>query len=387
MTDAPRPFRIALPDARLAWIRDGLARAEYPPQPQGDRDWRYGIDVGYLRNFVRYWLDAYDWRRAEAALNRFPQFIAEVEGIDLHFYHVKGSGSRPFPLILTHGWPGSVFEFLHLVETLCFPERFGGNPEEGFDLVIPSLPGMGFSAPPPAPIGPRRIARLWRKLMTEVLGYPCFGAQGGDFGSAIGQWLGTDHADVVLGAHFNLVTLPLSQDPGIGAAEREWQATYRRVIKRHGAYMLQHMAKPQTVAVVLSASPVACAAWILEKFQAWGDTGGNIESRFSKDQMITNLMFYLAGSGAGTAIWLYNGVAQEHARGESDGLKVTCPTAVAEFPKEFIPYPSRDAVARYYNLQRWTVMPSGGHFAALEEPEAFCADVRAFFLGVRQRTS
>jgi microsomal epoxide hydrolase len=226
-------------------------------------------------------------------------------------------------------------------------------------------------------MGPRAIAGLWRKLMTEVLGYARFAAQGGDLGSAISTWLGADHGDVVAAIHLNLCIPPMTEatdDP----AELKWRADFAAVQQRESAYMVEHMTKPQTVATVLAASPVALAAWVLEKFQSWGDTGGDIESRFSKDQLIANLMFYLAADRAGTAIWLYRGAAEERATGRFEGLKVEVPTAIALFPKEFLPPPPRSVVARYYDLRRWTEMPAGGHFAALEEPQALVDDVRAF---------
>lgn len=372
-----RPFRIVVSDARLARIRDAVAGATLPPAPIDDADWRYGVDVGWLRGFLDYWATQYDWRAEEARLNRFPQIVAEIDGVDIHAFHVRGSAPRPRPLILTHGWPGSAYEFAGLIEPLCFPERFGGDPEDAFDVVIPSLPGVGFSAAPPRPIGPRRIAGLWRNLMTEALGYERFAAQGGDLGSAVSTWLGCDHADVTAAVHLNLCIPPMTE-PTDDPAELKWRADFMAVQQRESAYMVEHMTKPQTVAAVLTASPVALAAWVLEKFHGWGDTGGDIESRFSKDQLIANLMFYLAEDRAGTAIWLYRGAAEERASGRFEGLSVRTPTAIALFPKEFLPAPPRATVKRYYNVRRWTEMPSGGHFAALEEPDALVRDVRAF---------
>jgi pimeloyl-ACP methyl ester carboxylesterase len=374
---SPRPFRIAVPQEKLDRIHAAVAAAELPPAPVDDADWRYGVDVAWLRGFLDYWATEHDWRAEEARLNRFPQFLAQVDGLDIHFFHVKGSASRPRPLILTHGWPGSAYEFAALIEPLCHPERFGGDAEDGFDVIIPSLPGVGFSQTPPRPMGPRAIAGLWRRLMTDVLGYTRFAAQGGDLGSAISTWLGVDHADVVAAIHLNLCIPPMT-DPTDDPDELKWRADFMAVQQRESAYMVQHMTKPQTVAVALAASPVALAAWVLEKFQGWGDTGSDIESRFSKDALIANLMFYLAADKAGTAIWLYRGAAEERATGRFEGLKVTVPTAIALFPKEFLPPPPRQTVERYYDVQRWTQMPSGGHFAALEEPEALTRDVREF---------
>jgi len=372
-----RPYRIAVPQGRLEQIRAAVAAFRPLPAPVDDTGWRYGVDVAWLAEFLNHWVNQYDWRAEEGRLNAWPQVVAEIDGIDIHAFHIKGSASRPRPLIMTHGWPGSAYEFMGLIERLCFPERFGGDPEDGLDLVIPSLPGVGFSAAPPRPIGPRRIAELWRKLMTEALGYQRFAAQGGDLGSAVSTWLGADHADVTAAVHLNLCIPPMT-DPPEDADERKWRSDFLAVQQRESAYMVQHMTKPQTVAAVLSASPVALAAWVTEKFHGWGDTNGDIESRFSKDQLIANLMFYLAEDKAGTAIWLYRGAAEERASGRFEGLKVTVPTAVALFPKEFLPAPPRSVVERYYNVRRWTQMTSGGHFAALEEPQALAEDIRAF---------
>jgi len=380
---SPRPFQVAASEAKLTRIRTALQNAELPPAPNDDTGWTYGCDVGYLKTFIAYWLDEYDWRAREAELNQFPQFTALIDGVDIHFYHVRSREPNAQPLILTHGWPGSVVEFLHLIGPLTDPVSFGGDASDAFDVVIPSLPGFGFSGHTKRPIGPRAIAQLWRTLMTDTLGYAHFGAQGGDFGSSVSMWLGEDHASVVDGVHLNFCTVPFSDDPSISDAQRQWQIAYRRMLDREGAYMFEHMTKPQTVATVLSSSPVALTAWVLEKFQSWGDTGGDIESRFSKDLLITNLMTYLIGGSAGTALWLYRGAAEERAAGAVTGARVSAPTGVALFPGEFLPPPPRDVVERHYNLHRWTQMESGGHFAALEEPEAFLADVRAFFRPLR----
>jgi pimeloyl-ACP methyl ester carboxylesterase len=373
-----RPFTIHVPDDRLARIKAAVAAAELPPIPVDDANWSYGLDVAWFRTFLDYWATEHDWRAQEAKLNAWPQFKAEIDGLDIHFYHVKGSASRPRPLILTHGWPGSVFEFFALIEPLAHPERFGGDPEDGFDVVIPSLPGVGFSDHPPRPIGPRAIASIWRKLMVDVLGYERFAAQGGDLGSSISTWLGSDHGDVVCAVHLNLC-VPLMTGEPQSEEEAAWRKAFLGVQQRESAYMLQHMSKPQTVATALAASPVALAGWITEKFATWGDTGGDIESRFSKDQLIANLMFYLVAHGGGTSIWLYRGAAEERATGRFEGMRVDAPTAFALFPKEFLPAPPRHAAERYWNVQRWTPMKSGGHFAALEEPQALLEDVREFF--------
>ncbi|MGB8364164.1 MAG: epoxide hydrolase family protein [Rhizomicrobium sp.] len=372
-----RPFKIDVPKEKLDWIAASIDAARLPPAPIDDADWHYGIDVSWLAEFLAYWRKSYDWRAQEARLNVFPQFVAEIDGIDIHFFHLRGSAERPRPLILSHGWPGSAYEFVQMFEPLCFPARFGGDAEDGFDLVVPSLPGVGFSANPSRPLGPRCIAGLWRKLMCDVLGYDRFAAQGGDLGSAISTWLGADHADAVAAIHLNLCIPPMT-DTTEDAEELKWRADFMAVQQRESAYMVEHMTKPQTVAAVLSSNPVALAAWITEKFQSWADTGGNIESRFSKDQLITNLMFYLAADKAGPAIWLYRGAADERACGRFEGLNVAAPTGIALFPKEFLPPAPRRTVERFYNVQSWSQMAAGGHFAALEEPFVLAGDIRQF---------
>ena len=383
--DGPTPFTIAVPEARLEQIRDGLRAASISYAPQGS-GWEYGVDVAYLRELVDYWIEGYDWRRWEAHLNRFPQSSVRIDDVDVRFQHITGSGGRG-PILLTHGWPGSILEFDAAAERLAFPEKFGGRAEEGFDLVIPSLPGFGFSTRPVRPIGPRKVSAMWRTLMVERLGYARFYLQGGDFGSSVSSWIAHDAPEHVGGLHLNLcIPMPVSASEAV-PGEVEWRAAYEAVQRRASAYMHEHMTKPQTIGAALSASPVAFAAWVIEKFHAWADTRGDIESRFSKDHLITNLMTYLVNDAVTSAIWMYAGTAAEAGQGLLSGLKVTVPTGVALFPAEFIPAAPEAAMARNWNLQRLTRMPAGGHFAAFEEPERFADDVREFFLGLELRNS
>jgi microsomal epoxide hydrolase len=281
--------------------------------------------------------------------------------------------------LLTHGWPGSVLEFQACIERLAFPERHGGDAEDGFDLVIPSLPGYGFSAAPPRPVGPRAVAKLWRGLMIDVLGYREFVAQGGDWGAAVTSWLGIDHADVTRAIHLNMlpswVFTPADRaDPG----EVEYHARVAAVRATEMGYFAVQSTKPQTIALALTDSPLGFAAWVCEKFCSWGDTRGDIETRFTLDALITNVMLYLVNDAVGPAMWMYRGRAEESPAG-SKVPRVQVPTGVACFPAEFIPYPPRSVAERAYAVARWTDMPGGGHFAALEEPAAFSDEVRAFF--------
>lgn len=379
MSSAIEAFRVDVADAVLQRIHRRLLDAYWAPAPVDDADWAYGTDAAWLRGLVDYWTTAYDWRAAERELNRWPQFRADVDGRRIHFYHVKGSASRPRPLLLTHGWPGSVLEFLGCVDRLAHPERHGGDAEQGFDLVIPSLPGYGFSDAPPRPMRPREVAACWRKLMVDVLGYREFVAQGGDWGAAVTSWLGIDHADVTRAIHLNMlpswIFVPAAQP---GAEEAAYQARVAAMRAAEMGYFMVQSTKPQTIALALADSPLGFAAWVCEKFRAWGDTQGDIESRFSRDTLITNLMLYLATDSVGPAIWMYRGRAEESPPG-AQPPRVEVPTGVACFPAEFIPYPPRAVAERAYAIARWTEMPAGGHFGALEEPVAFSEEVRAFF--------
>lgn len=362
---SPKPFRIDVPQSVLDRIGSRLADSRIGYAPAEGGPWDYGMDRGYLHALVSYWRDHYDWRAQEAALNRWPQFMAEVDGVDIHFYHIQGDGSRPLPIIMTHGWPGSIVEFQEAIPRLL---------QAGFTLVIPSLPGYGWSGRPTAPMGPAGVATLWRKLMVDVLGYPRFFAQGGDWGSAVTHQLGASHADAVAAIHVNFFMGPppgSSDDPELA---QYWRAV-GELMEAESGYHHEHATKPQTIGLALHDNPVGWAAWVVEKFWRWGDTGGDIESRFSKDQLITNLMSYLVTDNVISSLWMYYGSAHE-ARHPGP---VTVPSALAHFAGEFYPMPNRALAERAYNVARWSKMEAGGHFAAMEEPEAFADDVTAFF--------
>lgn len=373
------PFTIQVEDAAIEALRRRLAGARWAAAPVDDAGWVYGTDAAWLHGLVDYWIAAYDWRAAERQLNRWPQFKASLNGLDIHFQYIRGSSARPRPLLLTHGWPGSVLEFQACIERLAFPERHGGDAREGFDLVIPSLPGYGFSAAPPRPMGPRAVAGLWRQLMVEVLGYKEFAAQGGDWGAAVTSWLGIDHADVTRAIHLNMLpSWVFTPSDSAVASELAYHARVAAVRTAELGYFAIQSTKPQTVALALTDSPLGFASWVCEKFRSWGDTRGDIESRFSRDTLITNLMIYLVNDAVGPALWMYRGRAEESPPG-SRVPRVEVPTGVACFPAEFIPYPPRIVAERAYAVARWTEMGAGGHFAALEEPVAFSDEVRAFF--------
>lgn len=359
-----RPFTISVPGEVLDRINSKLANSRIGYAPKGG-GWQWGTDRDYLKEFIDYWQTEYSWREAEKQLNSFPQFTVRIEDTDIHFYHVRGSGKHSLPIILTHGWPGSVVEFLDVIPRLT---------QAGFDVVVPSLPGYGWSGRPPAPIGPASVARMWRKLMTEGLGYHRFYAQGGDWGSAVTYQLGASHADVVAAIHLNFFMGPLP-----GSCDHPELADYWRsvgaLMKEESGYQHEQGTKPQTLGLALHDNPVGWASWLLEKFRRWGDTGGDIESRFSKDHLITNMMSYLVTDNVISSFWMY--YASNHEARDPGPVKI--PTALAHFPGEFYPMPSRSLAEKSHNVVRWSEMASGGHFAAMEEPAAFADDVATFF--------
>ena len=373
-----RPFQIEVPVETLELIRRQVASYAWHEMPD-DGGWAYGANLAYMKELCAYWLDEFDWRVQEAAINRFAHFIAPVDGIDLHFIHEKGSGPAPLPLIISHGWPGSIVEFLNIIEPLAHPERFGGSSEDAFDVIAPSLPGFGFSGRPPRPIGPRKIARLFDTLMTDVLEYPSYLAQGGDWGGAISSWLGFEHAPACRAIHINIFTMRPPNGPQ-SREEEAWATQFKRDQLMEDGYRTQQATKPQTLSYAMMDSPVGVAAWIIEKFNSWSDTvGDNIESVYTKDELLTNVMVYLVTKSFNTASWIYYGRREEGGRVLSpDGQRVEVPTAAALFPAELLAWPPRSYAERVYNITRWTEMPRGGHFAALEQPTLLIDDIRAF---------
>jgi len=378
-----RPFRIDVDDATLQHIRNRVAQFPWHEMPD-DGGWDYGTNLDYLREFCAYWVDDYDWRKHEAELNRFAHYRAGVDDIDLHFIHEPGSGPAPLPLIISHGWPGSVVEFVDIIEPLAHPERFGGNVEDAFEVIAPSLPGFGFSGRPPRPYGPRKMADLFNKLMNDVLGFDSYLAQGGDWGGAISSWLGFDHAPACRAIHINIMTMRHPQGPQ-GAAEQAWAEQFERDQAMLDGYRTQQATRPQTLSYAMMDSPVGVAAWLLEKFHDWSDIDGDdIESVHSKDSLLTNIMVYLVTGTFNTASWIYYGRREEGGRILSpDGKRVEVPTAVALFPAEMLAWPPRSYVERVYNIVHWSEMPAGGHFAALEQPALLIEDLRSFARSLR----
>jgi pimeloyl-ACP methyl ester carboxylesterase len=379
----PRPFTIQVPDDTLADLRVRLDRARWPDQNPGV-EWQHGSDLAYVKALADYWRDKYNWRTHEARLNGLKQFVAAIDGIDLHFIHEPGVGPRPMPLLLSHGWPGSIVEFERLIPLLTDPARFGGDPRDAFTVVAPSLPGYAFSFRSNQPrFNVARIADLFTRLMIDVLGYSRFGAQGGDWGSFISAQLGAAHADQVIGVHVTLLSGPREVTRAARTdEERAYVAELQHWIREEQGYGMIQGTKPQTLAYGLTDSPIGLAAWIVEKFRTWSDCGGNIERRFSKDTLLTNVMLYWVTGAINSSFWPY--WARRHEPWPlSESLPVRAPTAYASFPKEILHPPRTWVEGVYPNIRRWTMMPSGGHFAALEEPEMLAADIRAFFRELR----
>jgi pimeloyl-ACP methyl ester carboxylesterase len=378
------PFRIAVDDAVLVDLDERLARTRFPDEIPGS-GWGYGTELASLRRLVDYWRNDFDWRREEARLNRFPQYRARVGGLSIHFIHQRGKGPRPFPLVLTHGWPDSINGFARIIGPLTDPASHGGDPADAFDVICPSMPGYGFSEHPREPgMDSERIAALWAELMVG-LGYERFGAQGGDWGAMVSTYLGYRHARHVAGIHLNMVVAvpPDPSDPIAGLTQDEVVRLMRArdfLRDETGYYRIQGT-KPQTLAYALNDSPAGLAAWIVEKFRAWSDCGGDVETRFSKDDLLTNIMLYWVPETANSSSRLYCETMRAGKFPPTD-FRVEAPTGCAIFPQEII-RPPRAWVERLYNVTRWTEMPRGGHFAAMEEPALLVDDIRTFFRTVR----
>ncbi len=366
----PSPYSVSIPQPVLDDLRERLRRTRWPDEVR-DSGWDYGTNLSYLKELVSYWISGFDWRKAERAMNRFPQYTASIDGLQIHFIHVRGKHPQSTPLILTHGWPSSFFEMHKIIDPLT----------EHFDVVVPSLPGFGFSE---RPLTRAMVAVdiIWRKLMTEVLGYKTFAAHGVDIGARVTSALGRNHADVVNGIHIGSVDLdwpsPMPNESTLSEAEKDYLRRVARWEKEEGAYIEIQATRPQTLAYGLTDSPAGLAAWIVEKFRAWSDCGGDVESRFSKDELLSTITLY----------WVTNTINASNRRYYdkrhqivTPGMmrKVTVPTGIAMFPGEKDLVVPRSWADRAYNIVHWTDMPRGGHFPAQEEPELLVKDIFAFF--------
>jgi len=379
----PKPFQIAIPEATLDDLRLRLSRVRWPDEAP-DEPWRYGSSLAYMKELIAYWRDVYDWRAQERALNALPQFTAEIDGIDLHFIHAKGEGPAPLPLLLSHGWPGSIVEFQRIIPMLTDPVRFGGDPMDAFTVVAPSLPGYGFSfAANQKRVGITKIADIFATLMRDGLGYAKFGAQGGDWGGFITSYLGYAYSERLVGIHLNF--LPIGRDPGAVATPSAEESAYFAALaawqSEETGYQWIQGTRPQTLAFGLTDSPVGLAAWLVEKYRAWSDCGGDVERALSRDTMLTNLMLYWTTGAINSSFWPY--YDRRHSRWPIPaGERIPTPMGHAAFPREIL-RPPRSLAERSYDIRRWTEMPEGGHFAAMEQPEALAAEIRAFFRPLR----
>ena len=367
------PFTINIPDERLVAIKAKVEAYDWSQLPDAG-GWRSGVGIKDLKRLVAYWRDSYDWREVERRLNQLPNFTTDVEGERIHFVHLHGDGSKP-PVLLLHGWPGSFLEFERLLGPLA---------EDGHDVVAPSLPGFAFSKPITGVIGPRRAAGLMHGLMVQLFGQSRYIVQGGDWGSSIASWMAYNEPDALLGFHINMVNI-LAEDATPTTPEEKAFISRRAVIfDWELGYNHEQETRPQTLGVAMADSPVGAAGWILEKFGKWADLpttadgSPDIWSKFSEEQLLTNIMLYVAPSSVVTAIWIYHGKRLEGSQTFPAGTRLRVPAGVAAFPDPVFLPPPRSFAEKTYNIVHWSEMSSGGHFAALEQPDLMLADLRAF---------
>ncbi|MET0507120.1 MAG: epoxide hydrolase [Burkholderiaceae bacterium] len=383
----PTPFELHVDQAEIDDLRRRLAQTRWPDEAPLT-PWSTGTSLAYLRELVRWWQADYDWRRTEASLNALPQFRMRIDDIDLHYIHVPGrgpaGGATPLPLLLSHGWPGSVLEFVKLIPLLTDPAAHGGDARDAFTVVAPSLPGYTLSfRPGQARKGVLEIAAILHTLMTERLGYPSYGAQGGDWGSFITARLAATEPQSLVGIHLNM--MPLRRDATLFGSDNPEEARYRTeldtFLKEETGYQWIQGTRPQTLAFALADSPVGLAAWLVEKFQRWTDCDGDPENALTREEMIGDIAFYWFTNCIGASFWPY--FARMHGPWPvPDEKRIAVPTGYAAFPKEIL-QPPRVSAERVFDIRRWTEMPRGGHFAALEQPEALAAEIRAFFAPLR----
>jgi len=379
-----RPFALEVPQAAIDDLHARLERVRWPDEapPEQGAPWAYGTSLAFMRELVDHWRHRFDWRRTEAALNAWPQFKTRIDGIDVHFLHVPGKGPHAAarPLLLSHGWPGSVLEFMKLIPRLTDPEAFGGDARDAFTVVVPSLPGYTLSfTPHQRRCGLAEIGAIFDTLMHERLGCARYAAQGGDWGSFVTAWLGRHRPAHLAGIHLNM--LPLKRDAAMFTnpteAERRYLDELQHFLKEEAGYQAIQGTRPQTLAFALTDSPAGLAAWFAEKYHAWTDHSGDPREALTMDEMLGNLSLYWFTGCIGSSFWPY--YARLHGPWPIDG-RVDVPTGYAAFPREIL-RPPREAAERQFNVQRWTEMPRGGHFAAWEQPDLLAGEIQAFFRG------
>jgi pimeloyl-ACP methyl ester carboxylesterase len=375
------PFEIRVDNSVLDDVRSRLAQTRFPDQIE-DTGWEYGIPIDYLRELVGHWRDGYDWRAQEARLNELAHFRTDLDGQSIHFVHTHSPHPDALPLLLTHGWPGSVVEFLDVIPRLTEPEAYGGSAADAFHVIAPSLPGYGFSEPTRTRGWDAwRVARSFVELMRR-LGYERYGAQGGDWGAQVTTRIGALDPEHCAAIHLNMAIAARPDEPGpLTENDKADLAAMQEFQREESGYALEQGTKPQTLGVALNDSPAGLLAWIVEKFRAWSDCGGHPENIFTRDQLITNVMTYWVTGTITSSARLY--WEHQHVGSVEGGPEfVGVPTGIARYPKEVVRYP-RSWVERRYNVTHWVDLPRGGHFAAMEQPALFVDDVRTFFRTVR----
>lgn len=378
----PESFKVNVSDDVLEDLKQRLSNTRFPDEIP-EEPWKYGSSLAYMKELVQYWQNSFDWRKTEELLNSFAQYTVKTGDLDLHFIHVEGKGPNPKPLILSHGWPGSIYEFVKVIGPLTDPEAHGGDAADSFTVVAPSLPGYGFSSlANQKRLGIEDMVNTFAWLMKDVLGYSKFVAQGGDWGALITTRLGFSHADKVDAIHINMLAASPDKSEIKSLTDAE-QAFIGRAgsIQDETGYQAIQGTRPQTLAYGLNDSPVGLAAWITEKFYSWTDNHGDIESSVSKDDLLSNIMIYWVTQTVNSSFWPYYEM-RHTPLSLKPGERITVPTGFAAFPGEIIT-PPEEWIARVYNLKRFTAMGKGGHFAALEEPAALVEDIRTFFRDVR----
>ena len=372
-------FQIQIADHKLEELSSRLSKTRWPDQLK-DSDWERGMKKDYLQYLVDYWQNGYDWRSQEKELNCYSQFKSKIGGIDIHFIWEKGKGKNPTPIILTHGWPDSFLRYKKIINKLTDPARFGGDPNDSFDVIIPSLPGFGFSDKPEHNGNNNaHVAELWIKLMTEKLGYTKFAAAGGDIGSGVTRYMALNHPNLLIGIHLTDVgiirdLLMAPDESKLSTAEITYKKTAQQWMAQEAGYISIQSTKPQTLSYGLSDSPVGTAAWILEKFRSWSDCNGQLENSYSKDELLTNVMIYWLTNTLSSSVNMY----YENAHSLPAMGKIEVPTGIALFAQDIL-LPPKEWTIKNLNIVQWTEMPRGGHFTAMEEPDLFVEDICKFY--------
>ena len=377
---ALEPFTVNVRQDILDDLRDRLAHTRWPDEVRG-AGWDYGTNLVYMEELIGYWKDQFDWRSQERAMNRFHHYRAGISGFGIHLIREPGKGKDPLPLLLLHGWPACFLQMLPVIPLLADPAGHGGDAPDSFEVIVPDLPGFGFSdRPAETGMSIARIADLLFHLMRDELGYRRFAVRGSDIGAGVAVQLALVHPDSVIGIHLSGTNpfIPFVP-PDLSPAEEQFVRDAENWRNTEFGYALEQSTKPQTLAFGLTDSPAGLAAWIIEKFRAWSDCGGDLESRFSKDELLANLTVYWATGTIASSVRLYYESAHDR---EAAWGRVSVPTAMAMLPKDMFPTP-REWATRWSNVQRWTELPRGGHFGEMEEPDLLATDIRAFFRTLR----